>query len=630
MLLARDTALTEYHFSGGEAVGSQVVLQAGSAVLVDSRGVPRVRCISGDPLAPSHLAGSLKVSGDRWDGFAAAQVIVVTPTPKPVPSVPAEDITTGKPVPAPLGGTVSLDGYLVSDAKGVSVVSFDGKTRTTVIDHPVAKAIDDGAGGIIYQELHTSGRGASGADLNGTAPFDVETRMPATADEAAIWHLASGTTKPTKLISAPDYQHVWYSIESSGVFNGHRVLAYLSTPEKFRDLGTGSDHQQALHIYDLVDGSDRIIDDYVAGYESYFAGISILDDLLVYRVNAEGDTTWNRVTSDFHTDHDLCVEPTSQNRSDPCSFGDAYLADGSIAGLRADDSGALSHDVAVADPKSGSVERQVSGPQGLDLNATQEGTDRSIDQFGSRFLVSDYHFTTGDATKSTTTWYDLDAGTSTPLDIAGITWILRKPLLISRGPKATTTAPAAQQAPTWDEIKNASIPGECGLPPTTLVDGKNTTLGNDETSSAVYQRYYELDRTIGEPWGKSTGVPGLLSGLPSDAGPLTAVVVSCNLGGPSGMPNMVAAFSAGGKFYDGVGLGPKDSKSGDPWAAAGFDGPAREGITRLELRGPLLVVHTLALLPGECEACASGHAEVTFSARDGSLHFESVTKVADP
>ena len=49
--LTVDTRITNHSFSGGQAVSFQSILQAGTAVLVDSSGRPVVRCRCGNPLA---------------------------------------------------------------------------------------------------------------------------------------------------------------------------------------------------------------------------------------------------------------------------------------------------------------------------------------------------------------------------------------------------------------------------------------------------------------------------------------------------------------------------------------------------------------------------------------------------
>lgn len=54
--LTRDTRVTNHSFVDGRAVGFQSILQAGTAVLVDEKGVPVVRCRCGNPLLkPIHI-----------------------------------------------------------------------------------------------------------------------------------------------------------------------------------------------------------------------------------------------------------------------------------------------------------------------------------------------------------------------------------------------------------------------------------------------------------------------------------------------------------------------------------------------------------------------------------------------
>jgi hypothetical protein len=78
--LRADTRVTNHGFRDGRAATFQSVLQAGTAVLVDNRGVPRVRCACGNPLAqPVAMRGNPGTSGRPWSGYRPAQVIVVAP-----------------------------------------------------------------------------------------------------------------------------------------------------------------------------------------------------------------------------------------------------------------------------------------------------------------------------------------------------------------------------------------------------------------------------------------------------------------------------------------------------------------------------------------------------------------------
>jgi hypothetical protein len=76
--LRTDTRLTAHGNSGGRARPYAAVLQAGTAVLVDDRGLPRVRCADGAPLTGAlPLADPVYDSG--WDGFDPATTIEIRP-----------------------------------------------------------------------------------------------------------------------------------------------------------------------------------------------------------------------------------------------------------------------------------------------------------------------------------------------------------------------------------------------------------------------------------------------------------------------------------------------------------------------------------------------------------------------
>ncbi|MEU8436052.1 DUF6777 domain-containing protein [Streptomyces sp. NPDC029216] len=85
VVLRADTRITSHGFRDGRADGYQAVLQAGTAVLVDDHGMPRVRCGCGNPLgAPRSAKGSPVLKGEQWNGYRPNQVIVVEPTIQPI------------------------------------------------------------------------------------------------------------------------------------------------------------------------------------------------------------------------------------------------------------------------------------------------------------------------------------------------------------------------------------------------------------------------------------------------------------------------------------------------------------------------------------------------------------------
>ncbi|MEU6769759.1 DUF6777 domain-containing protein [Streptomyces sp. NPDC046759] len=124
VVLRADTRVTGRGYRDGQAVGYQAVLQAGTAVLVDNRGVPRVRCACGNPLAsPAPTHGGFGVRGSAWPGYRPGQVIAVTPAPRAVTSLTifnvethtwierriGHDVRTDQVVPAPAWATAAPD-----------------------------------------------------------------------------------------------------------------------------------------------------------------------------------------------------------------------------------------------------------------------------------------------------------------------------------------------------------------------------------------------------------------------------------------------------------------------------------------------------------------------------------------
>ncbi|MEV7726355.1 DUF6777 domain-containing protein [Streptomyces sp. NPDC087917] len=85
VVLRADTRVTDHGFRAGRPAGYQAVLQAGTAVLVDDHGMPRVRCACGNPLSsPRGGKGNPVLKGDQWNGYQPNQVIVIEPTAQPI------------------------------------------------------------------------------------------------------------------------------------------------------------------------------------------------------------------------------------------------------------------------------------------------------------------------------------------------------------------------------------------------------------------------------------------------------------------------------------------------------------------------------------------------------------------
>jgi hypothetical protein len=107
VVLTRDTLVTNHGFRDGRATSLQSVLQAGTAVMIDSTGLPRIKCSCGNPLlAPAPATGTLAPQGVAWPGFDPAHVTVVTPGPAAT-TIQIIDLDRGQLVPTPIGATAA-------------------------------------------------------------------------------------------------------------------------------------------------------------------------------------------------------------------------------------------------------------------------------------------------------------------------------------------------------------------------------------------------------------------------------------------------------------------------------------------------------------------------------------------
>ncbi|MET8804398.1 DUF6777 domain-containing protein [Streptomyces sp. NPDC004546] len=124
VMLRADTRVTDHGYRGGRAVDYQAVLQAGTAVLVDDRGLPRVRCACGNPLGSPAPTAGFSARGSAWSGYRPGRVIAVTPAPRAVASITivnaetrtwierriGHDVRHDRVVPAPDWATAPPDG----------------------------------------------------------------------------------------------------------------------------------------------------------------------------------------------------------------------------------------------------------------------------------------------------------------------------------------------------------------------------------------------------------------------------------------------------------------------------------------------------------------------------------------
>ncbi|MFI6950091.1 DUF6777 domain-containing protein [Streptomyces sp. NPDC050422] len=110
VVLRADTRVGNHGFDAGSATTFQSVLQAGTAVMVDGHGLPRVRCACGNPLSrPVGAGGTEGVRGEKWAGYDPARIVVVAPAAKAVTDLVVVDADHNSWMERPVGDEGTRD-----------------------------------------------------------------------------------------------------------------------------------------------------------------------------------------------------------------------------------------------------------------------------------------------------------------------------------------------------------------------------------------------------------------------------------------------------------------------------------------------------------------------------------------
>ena len=117
VVLTTDTRVTNHGYRNGAAPSRQAVLQAGTAVLVDAHGVPRVKCGCGNPLTEPTSEPIDTTTGTAWPNYRPATVTTITPAPKTQDQFTLTNITTGHTYDRPTGATSGT--WLAITDKGI-------------------------------------------------------------------------------------------------------------------------------------------------------------------------------------------------------------------------------------------------------------------------------------------------------------------------------------------------------------------------------------------------------------------------------------------------------------------------------------------------------------------------------
>ncbi|MGP3634238.1 DUF6777 domain-containing protein [Streptomyces sp. 24-1644] len=111
VLLRTDIRVTGHGYAEGVPTAFQSVLQAGTAVLADTQGAPRVRCACGNPLgAPVVMKGSLVYRGKEWAGYDPNRVLVIEPSTHAITNYVLVDVADNTWIERPAGDDGAQDG----------------------------------------------------------------------------------------------------------------------------------------------------------------------------------------------------------------------------------------------------------------------------------------------------------------------------------------------------------------------------------------------------------------------------------------------------------------------------------------------------------------------------------------
>lgn len=110
VVLRSDTAVTNHGFSNGRATTIPAVLQAGTAVLVDQFGTPRVKCFCGNPLTERTKYADPVYVGSRWPAFEPNSITIIQETTVIIEIFVLVDPATGDAFSRPAGTSGTDDG----------------------------------------------------------------------------------------------------------------------------------------------------------------------------------------------------------------------------------------------------------------------------------------------------------------------------------------------------------------------------------------------------------------------------------------------------------------------------------------------------------------------------------------
>ena len=145
--LRADTWVTNHDYRDGRAIPIQSVLQAGTAVLVDAYGTPRVKCYCGNPLTQPNRRPPT-YSGTPWPGFNPGKVVIINNNTTIINVFVLTNIVDGTTITRPPGtdgGDDTPGGGTTGPTGATNIFTGPtGPTGTTAITGPTGVTLGTG------------------------------------------------------------------------------------------------------------------------------------------------------------------------------------------------------------------------------------------------------------------------------------------------------------------------------------------------------------------------------------------------------------------------------------------------------------------------------------------------------
>ncbi len=125
-----DTRVTNHGLFRGGDVPYQSVLQKGTAVLVDTQGVPRTRCAGGSPLTAPEPAAKPKYRGEEWKGFSQSRLVMVVPANDTLETLRILDIHSREIIEVSPGSGCLCDRTVQTTTTSTTLFDEDATTTT--------------------------------------------------------------------------------------------------------------------------------------------------------------------------------------------------------------------------------------------------------------------------------------------------------------------------------------------------------------------------------------------------------------------------------------------------------------------------------------------------------------------